>query len=77
MVTQLFRVSFEMFLELPLFTTFKINTSYRTFIGHTICGVPRATKKRGLIGLKIDAAFHLRVLHYRFRPRSIPSRNNK
>ncbi|MEM0467483.1 MAG: hypothetical protein QXX20_07855, partial [Candidatus Thermoplasmatota archaeon] len=36
-------------------------------------GVPRATKKLSFNLLKIDATFHLRVLRYRFRPRSIPS----
>ncbi len=37
--------------------------SCRTFIGHTLSGVPRATKKGyGLSGEKRDAAFHLRVL---------------
>jgi len=51
--------------------------SCRAFIGHTLSGVPHATKRRyGLIGEKRDAAFHLRVFHLKgFRPRSIPSRN--
>ena len=53
------------------------HASCRTFVGHTSCGVSHATKKRLVNWLKNGATFHLRVLRYRFRPRSIPSRNYK
>ena len=55
------------------------NIHNRFFLSHQYRAgrcLPRATKNRySLIGEKMDATFHLRVLRYRFRPRSIRSRS--
>ena len=61
-VTQLLRVSFVNFLELPLLTTFIIlyfSCSIRKGAGECL---PYTTKKYCLIGEKRDAIFHLRVI---------------
>ncbi len=77
-VTQLFRVSPEIFLELPLHTITIEFFPVAPFNGHTRSGVPRATKNRYiLIREKMDATFHPRVLRNCFRLRSILSRNYK
>jgi len=53
--------------------TYKFHNFYdscRTFTAHISSGAPRATKK-GIIVVGKKIAFHLRVLHYHFRPCSI------
>ena len=64
MVTQLFRVSPEIFLELTLVVFFKIFT----FLLHPCwahpCGVPRATEKNISSVLKSDMASHLRDFRF-------------
>ena len=59
--------------------TYKIHTYFDSC--HTLRGQANACRVRqkeyGLSGEKRDATFHLRVLRYRFRPRSILSRNYK
>jgi hypothetical protein len=64
MVTQLFRVSPEIFLELPLVIFFKNSRSCCTFVGHTlvVCRVQR--KKISGSSLKSDTAFHLRAFRF-------------
>ena len=70
-------VTHNLFRAIATYNIHTIDFSCRTFIGQTL-GLPRATKNRyGLMGEKRDTTFHLRVLRYRFRPRSIPSRNYK
>lgn len=71
-------VTHQLFIASATYIFHNFCFSCRTFIGHTLDGVPRATKKRAVDWLKMKATFHLRVFHLKgFRPRSIPSRNYK
>jgi len=63
-------VSPEIFLEPTLHTSFKIIVSPVAPIKEQTAGLLRATKNV-LLSIEKRLAFHLRVLHQGFRPRSI------
>jgi len=76
MVTQLFRVSPEIFLEPTLHTSFKIIVSPVAPIKEQTAGLLRATKNV-VVSIEKRLAFHLRVLHLWFQTTQYSSWFNK